>query len=193
MTNAVIDLANDLLRDGFGLRVDGEKLLVAPPHGCEIDEVRTSALRRHKADLVALLKSTCSRCRRPLEAKTKACWHCFTRPCEVCGRDSGSCFIATCIVCGNQLKEEVQLEECQWCGGRYADGGRCHTCNPIAAEDARHEPELLELLASEAGSGGAASPADGDRQNGTEAREPARRRRQRTASTVQEKAPSLFG
>ena len=149
MTHAAIDLANSLLRDGFGLRVDGDKLLVAPPHGGKIDEVRTSALRQNKADLIALLNSTCSRCRRPLEVKTKACWHCFTRPCEVCGRDSGSCFIATCVGCGNQLKEGVgDNEGCQWCGEGFAADGRCHTCDPIITETARHEPELPELLAS---------------------------------------------
>lgn len=95
-------LANELIEAGFTIRDDGPHLWVTPT--ARLTNAQAEAIRNLKPELLRLLATCCSKCRRPLDTR-RACWHCFTRPCCVCGKDTGSCFIAHCIRCGFELRD----------------------------------------------------------------------------------------
>lgn len=94
-------LATSLLADGYGLRVDGDRLIVTPPHGRKLNEDLATSIREAKDELIKLLSTGCVKCRRPLD-KNGTCWKCESRPCVGCGKNTGTPFIATCVACGNK-------------------------------------------------------------------------------------------
>lgn len=104
VSDEAIDFANSLLIEGFKLRLSDGNLFIAPR--ANLSEAQLVGVKRHRDELVRLLKLTCPKCRRWLDQRRNgACWKCWTRPCEVCGKDSGSCFIATCATCGALMED----------------------------------------------------------------------------------------